>query len=173
MPYARNEILARPWALPGTRGLAHRVGGLEKEDVTGNVSYEPENHQHMVNTRAKKVANIANFVEQVEIDGPAGNLLVLSWGGTFGACHTAVRECQALGLQVAHAHLRWLNPFPKNLGAVLSQFDQVLIPELNTGQMRLLIQGEFLRPVEGLNKVKGKPFNVIEIVDKIKSMIGS
>jgi 2-oxoglutarate ferredoxin oxidoreductase subunit alpha len=173
MPYARNEVLARPWALPGTRGLAHRVGGLEKEDITGNVSYEPENHQHMVNTRAKKVSLIANFIEDVDFDGPAGNLLVLSWGGTFGACHTAVRECQALGLQVAHAHLRWLNPFPKNLGAVLNQFDQVLIPELNTGQMRLLIQGEFLRPVEGLNKVQGKPFNVIEIVAKIKSMIGN
>src|SRR5207253_8953539 len=112
-PYTRDERLARPWALPGTPGLMHRIGGLEKQDITGNVNYEPANHQHMVNLRAKKVENVATQIGLQEIEGPAtGDLLVLSWGGTYGACKTAVETCLDAGLSVAHAHLRWRNPFP-------------------------------------------------------------
>lgn len=173
MPYQRNERLARPWALPGTPGLMHRVGGLEKEDVTGNVSYDPDNHQHMTNLRADRVARIANDIPVQEVQGPpAGKLLVLSWGGTYGACTTAVRRCQADGLSVAHAHLRYLNPFPLNLGEVLDRYDEILAPELNMGQLRLLVQARYLREVVGLNKVKGKPFTVSEVVAKIRQLVG-
>jgi len=173
MPYQRNERLARPWALPGTPGLMHRVGGLEKEDVTGNVSYDPDNHQHMTNLRADRVARIANDIPVQEVQGPpAGKLLVLSWGGTYGACTTAVRRCQADGLSVAHAHLRYLNPFPLNLGEVLDRYDEILAPELNMGQLRLLVQARYLREVVGLNKVKGKPFTVSEVVAKIRKLVG-
>ena len=170
LPYSRNEDLARPWALPGTQGLAHRIGGLEKQDGTGNVSYDPENHQHMVNTRAAKVAKVAEYIAPLEIDGPTGGLLVLGWGGTFGASRTAVKRCQQDGVQVAQSHLRWLNPFPANLKEVLSQFKQVLIPELNTGQLKMLIDSEFGAQTVGLNKVQGKPFRVGEIEDKIKEL---
>ena len=173
MPYQRNERLARPWALPGTPGLMHRVGGLEKEDVTGNVSYDPDNHQHMTNLRADRVARIANDIPVQEVQGPpAGTLLVLSWGGTYGACTTAVRRCQADGLSVAHAHLRYLNPFPLNLGEVLGRYDEVLVPELNMGQLRLLVQARYVREVVGLNKVKGKPFTVSEVAAKIRQLVG-
>jgi 2-oxoglutarate ferredoxin oxidoreductase subunit alpha len=173
MPYRRNERLARPWALPGTPGLMHRLGGLEKEDVTGNVSYDPENHQHMTNIRAAKVARIAADIPLQEVNGPSqAELLVLSWGGTYGACTTAVRRCRASGLSVAHAHLRHLHPFPRNLGDLLASYDQILVPELNMGQLRLLIQARFLRPVAGLNKVKGKPFTVAEIMSTIKELLG-
>lgn len=170
LPYARDEKLARPWAIPGTPGLMHRVGGLEKQDGTGNVSYDPENHQLMVKTRAKKVALVAEEIEPVTVDGPDSGTLVLSWGGTFGASRTAVKRCQADGMQVAHAHLRWLNPFPKNLGDVLKKYQRVLIPELNTGQLRMLVRHTYLVDVIGLNKIKGKPFHVSEIVDKIKEL---
>jgi 2-oxoglutarate ferredoxin oxidoreductase subunit alpha len=173
LPYERDENLARPWALPGTAGLAHRIGGLEKQNRTGNVSYEPENHQLMVNLRAAKVAGIAKSIEPLKFSGPTGNLLVLSWGGTYGSCRTAVETCQKEGLKVAHAHLRWLNPFPPNLGQVLGQFKHVLIPELNTGQLRMIINSEFDVPTEGLNKVQGKPFRVGEIVDKIRGICTS
>ena len=171
LPYSRNEDLARPWAIPGTAGLAHRIGGLEKQDGTGNVSYDPENHQHMVNTRASKVAKVADYIEPLTIDGPTGGLLVLGWGGTYGACRTAVRRCQADGLKVAHAHVRWLNPYPANMAEVLGQFEKVLIPELNTGQLKLLIDAEFDATTFGLNKVQGKPFRVVEIMEKIKSLV--
>ncbi len=145
MPYARNDRLARPWALPGTPGLMHRVGGLEKQDITGNVNYEPENHQHMVNIRAAKVAGIVRDIPPQEVQGPQnGKLLVLSWGGTYGSCATAAQKVQAKGGSVAHAHLRHLNPFPGNLGDVLKRYEKVLIPELNLGQLRLLIRGQFL-----------------------------
>ncbi len=170
LPYSRNENLARPWAIPGTPGLMHRVGGLEKEDATGNVSYDPENHQHMVNTRAQKIANVANFIEPVEVDGPASGTLVLSWGGTYGACRTAVHNCRSNGKQVSHVHLRWLNPFPKNLEEVLAKFDKVLIPELNSGQLLQIIRSQFLIDAQGLNKIKGKPFAVSEIVDRINAI---
>lgn len=170
LPYKRNENLARPWALPGTPNLMHRVGGLEKQDGTGNVSYDPENHQHMVHTRARKVARVAEFIDEAEIQGSQEGTLVLSWGGTYGACHTAVENCVAEGMQVGHVHLRWINPFPRNLGKIIEQFDHVIIPELNTGQLSALIRQQFLVDAKGINKIKGKPFHVNEIVDGIKSM---
>ena len=149
----------------------HRVGGLEKEDITGNVSYDPQNHQHMTNVRAERVARIADDVPLQEVDGPSsGKLLVLSWGGTYGACTTAVRQCQNDGLSVAHAHLRYLNPFPKNLGEILQQYDRVLVPELNMGQLRLLVQARYVREIAPLNKVQGKPFTVSEVVFKIREL---
>jgi 2-oxoglutarate ferredoxin oxidoreductase subunit alpha len=173
-PYERNERLARPWALPGTPGLMHRIGGLEKQDVTGNVNYEPENHQHMVNLRARKVAGIADDIPLQTVEGPeTGKLLVLSWGGTYGACVTAVREAIEKGQSVAHCHLRYLNPFPRNLGEILKRYERVLIPELNRGQLRMLIRAEFLIDAVGLNKIKGKPFSTIEVSRKIDAMLGA
>jgi len=172
LPYKRDELLARPWAIPGTPTLQHRIGGLEKQDVTGNVNYEPSNHQHMVNTRARKVENVAELIDPVTVAGPqSGDLLVLSWGGTYGACKTAVELCQSQGLSVGHAHLRWLNPFPKNLGQVLGKFKKVLVPELNLGQLRTLVRAKYLVDAVGLNKVQGRPFAVAEVVAKIKEMI--
>ncbi|MCO6453719.1 MAG: 2-oxoacid:acceptor oxidoreductase subunit alpha [Pirellulaceae bacterium] len=173
-PYERNERLARPWALPGTPGLMHRVGGLEKEDGTGNVSYDPENHEHMVKTRARKVALIAQDVPPQAVTGPeSGDLLVLSWGGTYGACTTAVERCRRAGLSVAHAHLRYLNPFPANLGEILGRYQKILIPELNMGQLRSIVRDTFLIDAIGLNKIKGKPFAVAEIVAKINALLKS
>jgi 2-oxoglutarate ferredoxin oxidoreductase subunit alpha len=172
MPYQRNARLARPWALPGTEGLMHRVGGLEKEAVTGNVSYDPDNHQHMTNVRAQRVAQIADDIPIQDVDGPQhGQLLVLSWGGTYGACATAVRQCQADGVSVAHAHLRYLNPFPRNLGEVLDRYDRILVPELNMGQLRMLIRSRYLHDVFGLNKVEGKPFAVSDVVAEIRKRV--
>jgi 2-oxoglutarate ferredoxin oxidoreductase subunit alpha len=172
LPYERDERLARPWALPGTVGLEHRIGGLEKQDITGNVSYDPTNHQHMVNTRAKKVENIASDIPAQKLDGPAaGDLLVLSWGGTYGACATAVHNVQAKGKSVTHCHLRYLNPLPKELGNILSRFKKVLIPELNMGQLKTVIRARYLIDAVGLNKVQGKPFSVAEVVEKIESTL--
>ena len=172
LPYNRDERLARPWALPGTEGLQHRVGGLEKDDITGNVSYDPDNHQHMVNLREKKVADIADDIPLQEVTGPErGKLLVVSWGGTYGACVSAVRECGEEGLSVAHAHLRYLNPFPKNLGDILSRYDKVLVPELNLGQLRDLLRARYLVEADGLNKVQGKPFAIGEVVSAIKERL--
>lgn len=173
-PYLRNELLARPWALPGTKGLMHRVGGLEKQDVTGAVSYDDENHQRMVHLRAQKVENVALVIPPQTVMGPAkGDLLVLSWGGTYGACHTAVKKSQEAGLSVAHCHLRHMNPFPANLGEILASYKQVLIPELNMGQLRTLIRNKYLVDAIGLNKIKGKPFSVGELEDKIKELTSS
>lgn len=170
-PYMRNELLARPWAIPGTPGLMHRVGGIEKEDGSGNISYDPENHQKMVNIRAQKVANAAKLLPPQEVVGPqSGDLLVLSWGGTYGACLTAVQKAQSAGKSVALAHIRYMNPFPRNLGDILSKFKKVLIPELNMGQLRMLIRDRYLVDAVGYNKVKGKPFTVTELVEKINSM---
>ncbi|MEX2315815.1 MAG: 2-oxoacid:acceptor oxidoreductase subunit alpha [Pirellulales bacterium] len=172
MPYRRDERLARPWALPGTPGLEHRIGGLEKQDVTGNVSYDPENHQHMVKTRAQKVANIANDIPPQSLDGAAsGDVLVLSWGGTYGACATAVHNLQAQGKAVTHCHLRYLNPLPKELGEIMMRFKRVLIPELNMGQLRTIIRANYLVDAIGLNKVQGKPFSVAEVADKIQAVL--
>ncbi len=174
LPYERNERLARPWAVPGTPGLMHRIGGLEKQDVTGNVNYEADNHQHMINTRARKVAGVANDIPLQEVDGPeSGKLLVVSWGGTYGACATAVREVQETGASVAHCHLRYLNPFPRNLGEILSRYETVLVPELNRGQLRMLLRGEYLVDAIGLNKIKGKPFTVAEVVKQIQQLLAS
>jgi 2-oxoglutarate ferredoxin oxidoreductase subunit alpha len=173
LPYKRDDLLSRPWALPGPKGLMHRIGGLEKQDITGNVNYEPANHQHMVNTRAKKVENVAGLIPLQEIEGPpAGDLLVLSWGGTFGACKTAVETCLEQGLAVAHAHLRWLNPFPRNLEKILRSYRKVLIPELNMGQLRTFIRAKYLIDAQGLNKVQGRPFAVQEVVNAIRQQLG-
>ncbi|ADB15490.1 pyruvate flavodoxin/ferredoxin oxidoreductase domain protein [Pirellula staleyi DSM 6068] len=173
LPYKRDELLARPWAIPGTKGLMHRIGGLEKQDTTGNVNYEPENHQHMVNTRAKKVENVALEIPQLEVEGPdKGDLLVLSWGGTYGACRTAVEACLEEGLKVAHAHLTWMNPFPSNLEQVLRSYKKVLIPELNLGQLRTIVRAKFLIDAQGFNKVQGRPFTVAELTTAIRSHLG-
>ena len=152
----------------------HRVGGLEKQDVTGTVSYDPDNHQHMTHLRAKKVADIANDIPLQQVDGPdRGDLLVVSWGGTFGANTTAVKKAQKMGLSVAHAHLRYLNPFPRNLGEILDRYKKVLVTELNLGQLRTLIRARYLKDAGGYNKIKGKPFTVAELVAKIQETITS
>lgn len=171
-PYKRNEKLARPWAIPGTPKLEHRVGGLEKADVTGHVEYSPANHQHMTEVRASKVKGVANFIPEQEVEGPeSGDLLVISWGGTYGSVRSAVRQCLQDGKSVAHAHLKYLNPFPKNLGTLLRNYKQVLAPELNDGQLRLLLRSEFLVDVQGCNKVQGKPFLIGELINQIDSML--
>jgi 2-oxoglutarate ferredoxin oxidoreductase subunit alpha len=173
-PYQRDARLVRPWAIPGTPGLEHRIGGLEKEDITGNVSYDPVNHHHMVQTRARKIANIANEIPELSVTGPAeGDVLVLGWGGTYGSLVTACQRMQHKGHKVSHAHLRYLNPMPRNTGDVLKRFRKVLIPELNGGQLRLLIRGTYLVDAVGLNKVQGKPFLVSEIEEKIEELLRS
>jgi len=173
LPYERDEHLSRPWAVPGTKGLAHRIGGLEKQDGTGNVSYDPANHQHMINTRAQKVANVALDVPQQQVEGPdSGKLLVVSWGGTYGACLSATRNARNRGGSVAHCHLRYLNPLPRNLGEILQRYEKVLVPELNMGQLKLLLRDTYLVDAIGLNKVQGKPFAVAEIVEKIDELLG-
>jgi len=172
LPYERDERLSRPWALPGTPGLEHRLGGLEKANITGNVSYDPENHEAMCELRAQKVANIADDIPLQEVDGAeSGELLVLSWGGTYGACATAVHSAQKSGKKVSHCHLRYINPLPKNLEQILRSFDKVLIPELNMGQLSVLIRSRFLIDAVSLNKIQGKPFSVSEIVHKIDSLV--
>ncbi|MEC7408645.1 MAG: 2-oxoacid:acceptor oxidoreductase subunit alpha, partial [Planctomycetota bacterium] len=170
MPYARDEYLARPWAIPGTPGLMHRVGGLEKEDGTGNVSYDPDNHQHMTNTRADKVAKIADRIPPQEVYGDdSGDLLLVSWGGTYGACHTAVKRCREAGHSVSHVHLRHINPMPANLGNVMSRFKKVMVAELNQGQLMMLLRSKYLVDCKGINKVQGKPFTVSELTDSINN----
>ena len=172
-PYKRNETtLARPWAVPGTPGLEHRIGGLEKADVTGDVSYDAENHERMIRLRTEKVERIADDIPDVEVVGEtSGELLVLGWGSTYGSIISAVHRAQADGLSVSAAHLRYLNPFPKNLGDVLSQFEHVLIPEMNLGQLRLLIRARFLIDAEGLNRITGRPLKTAEVVEKIQSLV--
>jgi 2-oxoglutarate ferredoxin oxidoreductase subunit alpha len=173
LPYMRNvDTFARPWAVPGTPGLEHRVGGLEKESITGNVSYDPANHQLMTDTRAWKVANIANDIPPLEVDGDEdADLLVLGWGSTFGSIRAAARRARLEGHEVATAHLRYLNPLPNNLGDVLRSYDKILIPELNTGQLLKVIRAEYLLNAVGLNKVAGEPFKVTEITEKILEMV--
>ena len=172
-PYLRNEAtLARPWAIPGTPGLEHRIGGLEKQHITGNVSYDPDNHEFMVRLRAEKVARIANFIPEVEVFGkPEGKLLVIGWGGTYGAITSAVEAMQGRGKSVSSIHLRHLNPFPRNLGEVLSRFEKVLVPELNLGQLCLLLRARYLVDAIGFNKVKGHPFKISELVRKMEELV--
>ena len=174
LPYARNaETLARPWAIPGTPGLEHRIGGLAKADLTGNVSYDGPNNEKMVGYRAEKIRRIANDIQALEVRGPQkGKLLVLGWGGTFGPIYQAVSDLEQQGVRVSQAHLNYLNPFPKNLGEVLKQFEQVLIPELNSGQLLLLIRGAFpgINAV-GLHKIQCQPFKVEEITKKIRALL--
>ncbi len=173
-PYERDpDTLARPWAIPGTPGLEHRVGGLEKADITGNVNYDPLNHEKMTKLRNEKIERIANFIPDQEVYGDdSGELLVLTWGSTYGAAITAVDKLREQGSSVSHAHLRYLNPFPKNLGEILQRFNRVLIPELNLGQLRLLIRGKFLVDAIGLSKVQGTPFKVSEIQSKCEELLG-
>jgi 2-oxoglutarate ferredoxin oxidoreductase subunit alpha len=175
LPYERDpETLARPWAIPGTPGLEHRIGGLEKEDVTGNVSYDPANHERMVHLRAEKVERISLGIPPLEVHGdPDGELLVLGWGSTAGAINGAVNMAEKLGLKVSRAHLRYLNPFPANLGEVLSRFARVLVPEMNLGQLALLLRARYLKDVQSLTKVQGQPFTRQEILEKIQQILES
>lgn len=173
MPYKRDEKLARPWAVPGTAGLEHRIGGLEKQDVTGNISYDSDNHQHMVKTRQAKVDLIAKYIPLQTIDsGPStGKVLVLGWGSTYGAIKSAVLELQAAGYAVSHAHIRYLRPFPSNLGEIIANFDQVLIPEINNGQLIKIIRDQYLVDAKGYNKIMGVPITKGELVDAITKML--
>ncbi|MBI2731254.1 MAG: 2-oxoacid:acceptor oxidoreductase subunit alpha [Sphingobacteriales bacterium] len=172
-PYKRDEKLVRPWAIPGTPGLEHRIGGLEKQDVTGNVNYEPDNHQHMVKTRQAKVDMIANYIPEQTIDnGPAkGKLLVLGWGSTYGSIKSAVTDCLEQGYSVAHAHLRHMRPFPKNLGEILRNYDHVLIPEINNGQLIKIIRDVYFVDAKGYNKIKGTPITKGELMEEIKKYV--
>ncbi len=174
MPYDRDEkTLARPWAIPGTAGLEHRIGGLEKEDLTGNVSYDPENHHKMTELRGQKVQNIVDDIPKTEVLGnESGDVLILSWGGTYGSCRSATERLQNDGKKVSHVHLRWINPLPKDLGEILIRFNNVLIPELNMGQLFKVIRADYLVDAIGLNLVKGRPFKASDIVDKVKETIG-
>jgi 2-oxoglutarate ferredoxin oxidoreductase subunit alpha len=174
-PYERDpETLARPWAVPGTPGLEHRIGGLEKLDVLGTISYDPDNHHQMQLLRAEKVARIARDIPPLEVFGPPeGELLILGWGSTYGAIRSAVERLQEQGRKVAHAHMRHLNPFPTNTGDVVRAYNRVLIPELNMGQLRMLIRSMFLVDAEGFNLVRGKPFQISEIQAKAEQVLGN
>ncbi|MBA3827759.1 MAG: 2-oxoacid:acceptor oxidoreductase subunit alpha [Taibaiella sp.] len=172
-PYLRDEKLVRPWAVPGEPGLEHRIGGLEKEDITGNISYEAENHQHMVKTRQAKVDKIADYIPLQDLDsGPAeGDVLVLGWGSTYGAVKSAVAELQGKGVKVAHAHLRYMRPFPRNLGEILKSYKRVLIPEINNGQLIKIIRDKYMVDAVGYNKIKGVPITRAELADAITNLL--
>lgn len=172
LPYVRNEDLVREWAIPGMRGLEHRLGGLEKEDRSGNVSYDPENHEKMVKTRAAKIEKIANKIDEQKISSgkESGKVVVLGWGSTFGIIKSAVQQCVEEGLEVGQVHLRYLNPLPKNLGELIAKFDQVLMPEMNNGQFVHIIRDKYLVDAKALNKIKGIPFTIAEIVSAIKEL---
>ena len=172
-PYRRDEKLARPWAIPGTPGLEHRIGGIEKQDITGNISYDPENHQHMVNVRQSKVDKIADYIplQQLECGPEKGKVLVLGWGSTFGAIKSAVLQLLEEGHSVSHAHIRYLRPFPKNLGEMIKNFDQVLIPEINNGQLVKIIRDQYMVDAKPYNKVMGVPITKGELVDVIRKML--
>jgi 2-oxoglutarate ferredoxin oxidoreductase subunit alpha len=174
LPYLRDEqTLARPWAVPGTPGLEHRIGGLEKADRTGNVSYDPDNHDLMTRLRAQKVAGIASDIPELEVDDPDGDasVLVLGWGGTYGPIAAACRRVRDDGRSVAHAHLRHLNPFPRNTGEVLRRYERVLVPEMNLGQLLKLIRAEYLVDAVGYNRVRGVPLRAAEVADAIEAMV--
>jgi 2-oxoglutarate ferredoxin oxidoreductase subunit alpha len=173
MPYQRNEKGVRDWVVPGTPGLEHRIGGLEKEDITGNVSYDPENHQRMVKLRQEKVDRIADYIPLQELDsGPEeGDVLVLGWGSTYGAIKSAVSELQQQGHAVAHAHIRYLRPFPRNLGDILQRYKKVLVPEINNGQLIKIIRDRYLIDATGYNKIKGVPITRTELVTAIKELL--
>ncbi len=172
-PYKRNEFLARPWAIPGTPGLEHRIGGLEKADITGNVSYDPDNHDKMIHLRNDKIVNIKNDIPDLKIDGDeTGDLLVLGWGGTYGTLKEAVSLARKKGYNVSHAHTQYINPLPKNTEKVLKSFKKILIPEINLGQLARVIRSEYLLPVEQFNLVRGLPFKVSDIFGKITELLG-
>jgi len=173
-PYLRDEKLVRPWVIPGVAGLEHRIGGLEKQNITGNISYEPENHQLMVKIRQEKVDKIADYIPEQTLDsGPeTGKILVLGWGSTYGAIKSAVAELQQQGYAVSHAHLRYVRPFPKNLGAILKNFEQVLIPEINNGQLIKIIRDQYFIDAKGYNKIMGIPITKTEMIMKLQEMLG-
>jgi len=173
LPYKRDPVtMGRPWAIPGTPGLEHRVGGLDKAPETGNVSYLPAHHQRMTDERAAKIQRLADVIPEQDVFGPKeGKLLVVGWGGTFGAIHAAVAQAQAKGLSVAHVHIRYINPFPRNLGYILQNYDQILVPELNMGQMATLLRDKYLVDVLTLNKVQGRPFKISEVSAKIDELL--
>jgi 2-oxoglutarate/2-oxoacid ferredoxin oxidoreductase subunit alpha len=170
MPYKRDEKLVRPWAIPGTAGLEHRVGGLEKQDISGNVSYDTENHQHMVLTRQAKVDKIADYIpaQKIDVGEEKGKVLVLGWGSTYGVNKSVVQQLLGEGHSVSMVHLRHIRPFPKNLGSILKNFDTVLIPEINNGQLDKIIRAEFLVNAIGYHKIKGTPIYIDELKDWIK-----
>lgn len=172
-PYIRDENLSRPWVKPGTPGLEHRIGGLEKSHIYGNVSYDPDNHEFMVRLRAQKIKNIENDIPELEVKHEQeGNLLVIGWGGTSGSITEAVNKAREKGYKVSQAHLKYLNPLPKNTEKVLRSFYKVLVPEINLGQLSKLLRSEFLLPIVQLNKVKGLPFKASEIEEKIIDLLG-
>jgi 2-oxoglutarate ferredoxin oxidoreductase subunit alpha len=173
MPYARDpETLARPYAIPGTPGLEHRIGGIEKQHITGNVNYDPENHHLMVRLRQEKIDRAANDIPLLEVFGePSGKVLVLGWGSTYGSISTAVERMQAEGKSVSSAHLKYLNPFPKNLGEVLAGFETVIIPEMNLGQLATMVRAKYLVDAIPFSKVKGRPFQIREIVRKVEEYL--
>src|SRR5215204_7038655 len=176
MPYARDPAtLARPWAIPGTPGLEHRIGGLEKADMTGSISYDPENHDLMTRLRAAKVAGIANDIPELAVDDPDGDadVLVLGWGSTYGPIGAAVKRVRRAGHKVAQAHLHYLNPFPRNTGEVLERYEKILIPEMNLGQLLQLVRAEFLVDAVGYNRVRGTPFKASELADVITALVES
>jgi 2-oxoglutarate ferredoxin oxidoreductase subunit alpha len=173
LPYKRDEKLSRPWAIPGTKGLEHRIGGIEKQHETGNISYDPENHEFMVKLREAKVEKIADSIPLQKIDtgNDKGKMLVLGWGSTYGAIRSAVTQARAEGCDVSHAQVRYLRPFPKNLGEILHNFDIVLMPEMNNGQLSRIIRDKYFVPAIPFNKIKGLPFMSVEIYDKIKELL--
>ena len=173
MPYKRDEKLVRSWAIPGTKGLEHRVGGLEKDQETGNVSYDPENHHQMVKIRAAKVDKIADYIPLQELESGSENskLIVVGWGSTFGAIKTAVRDLASEGVDVAHTQIKYIQPMPKNLGKILSNYDKILVPEMNNGQLIKLIRYRYLVDAQPLNKIKGMPFEAQEIKSAILNML--
>jgi 2-oxoglutarate/2-oxoacid ferredoxin oxidoreductase subunit alpha len=174
LPYKRDpQTLARPWAIPGTPGLEHRIGGLEKQDVTGNINYEPLNHEHMVRIRAAKVAAVAQDIPDLEpVGDPQGDLLIVAWGSTHGAITAAVKAQRAEGRKIGHVHLRHLNPLPSNLGNVIKRYRYVLVPELNMGQLLWILRAKYLVDAVGLNKIQGRPFKQIELEQKIEEVLG-
>jgi 2-oxoglutarate/2-oxoacid ferredoxin oxidoreductase subunit alpha len=173
LPYKRNpSTLARPWAIPGTPGLEHRVGGIEKQDVTGNINYEPLNHEHMVRTRAEKVEGIAQDIPEVVPEGdPSGDLLIIAWGSTAGPITAAMKPMREKGHRIGHVHLRYLNPLPRNLGDVLKRYKKVLVPEMNMGQLSMILRAKFLVDAESYGKIQGKPFKQSEIEAKIEELL--
>ncbi|RMF74576.1 MAG: 2-oxoacid:acceptor oxidoreductase subunit alpha, partial [Planctomycetota bacterium] len=174
LPYERDENGARPWCIPGTKDLQHRIGGLEKQHLTGAVNYEPANHQLMVELRAKKVENVVRDIPPAEAFGAQdGELLLVSWGGTFGAVRTAVETAVEEGKSVGHLHLRWLHPMPANTGEILARYKRVVACELNTGQLQMLLQSRFVREIGGLHKVQGRPFIPADIQEKINELLGT
>jgi 2-oxoglutarate ferredoxin oxidoreductase subunit alpha len=173
LPYSRDEkTMARPWAIPGTPGLEHRIGGLEKAHLTGNISYDPKNHDFMVRLRAEKVEQIANDIPRATVEGnPDAELLIVGWGSTYGAIRTAVNRLNENGTPVAHLHLRHLNPMPKNVGELLQKYKNVLVPEINLGQLSKVLRMKYLIPTESLSKVEGLPFKASEIEEKVLEMV--